>query len=172
MKETFIKGFGIGAITGLGLATVYAIISLIVSEFYLPGYEPSILAVFKSDSFFLPILLGMSIFAILLSSAIGGITSAIFSFILKNFQWQKQNFMLICTFLSTIPSGLYTIAVILFLLSGRYGASHLLIFILDFQLAGIVLLLLPGIIYVVTSAFISRHLYNQFQPSNATSPPP
>jgi hypothetical protein len=44
---------------------------------------------------------------------------------------------------------------------------------LDFQLAGIILLLFPSIIYVITSALASRHLYNQFtQSSNAISPSP
>jgi hypothetical protein len=171
MEKVIIKAFKIGAITGFWLAAIYTLISLIVFEFYLPNYEPSILVVFKQDSYFLNILTPMFVWGILLSSAIGGATSVFFRVILEIFHWQKQIYILTCTFLSMVPSGLFIFAVIQLLLSGSYGTSHLLMLISDLHDVGPVLLLFPSIIYLITSTFISCHLYNQFsQNHNVISP--
>jgi hypothetical protein len=156
MNSVILKGAKLGAFAGFCCSFAYSLFATIISELYLPPYDPTLIGTFKADSYFLPHLLQVSFYAILLSTLMGATMGVGFGLILIRIL-SRKSYSLICILGCVLPATLlYVIPLTNLFLNPRHRIFEL--FPPSLFMFGI--LVVPAIIYALAGGYVSGSLYN------------
>jgi hypothetical protein len=168
MKTAIIKDVKNGAITGLALAIFYTIIVLIITEIALPLSTPPDVVIFTANSI-LPIIEALTIASpiwLFAPMLIGFETAWFFKFVLIKLDLPKNVFLLIC-FLFCLAITFFIYLPFKDLLLFQLGFSDISLgaskyFMLFNPSFGFMLMIMPGVIYLVTGLIIGNKRYDKF----------
>jgi len=161
MKAAVLIGAKIGAVVGFASSLGYSVLVIVLSELYLPPDGPSKIAVLKQGTFYLPILTGISFYAMALSSLIGAMMGLCFAIISKQFRLARNAYVCVCTLASVaviIP--LYGLPTWRWISSPYVATRGFVLFPSTFPEI-VLMVLCPSLVFVLAGGIVSSYLYHR-----------